>query len=190
MPTSTAGPDADVTVDAAGAAGTANTTARAGHGHRLVTSATTPASLADAGSAGTAGSAPSRGDHVHPATRQTGSITINNKGSASTSSAFCEWVQIGRLVVAHVGFAFSGAGSGSSTVTVDTDLPPPSGNARIWADRGGVGVVPIVGRFLSSGGHGQISVMDTLTAPTSHLTGADLASGASYSFHFAYISAA
>jgi hypothetical protein len=187
MPTSTAGPDADVTVDGTGAAGSANTAARSGHGHRLLTASSTPSGLADAGSAGTSAAAPSRGDHVHPATKQTGSITINNKGAATTSTAYCEWVQIGKLVVAHIQFTFNHVGSGSSTVTVDTDLPPPVGNGRILADRGGTGVAQILGRFINSGGNGQISTMDTVTAPTSHLTGADLADGASYSFHFAYI---
>jgi hypothetical protein len=187
MPTSAAGPDADITVDGTGAAGTANTAARSGHGHKLATSSSTPAALADAGSAGTSGAAPSRGDHVHPATKQTGAITINNKGTATTSAAYCEWLAIGKLVVAHVLFTFNHVGSGTSTVTVDTDLPPPVGNARILADRGGTGVAQILGRFINSGGHGQISTMDTVGAPSSHLTGADMADGASYSFHFAYI---
>lgn len=64
----TAGPDADITIDAAGAAGTASTFARSGHGHKLATSASTPLSGSVAGSAGTSGHAPSRDDHRHPIT--------------------------------------------------------------------------------------------------------------------------
>jgi hypothetical protein len=60
-----AGPDADVTIDAAGAAGTASTFARSGHGHKLATSATAGAAIGTA-AAGTSGHAPSRDDHVHP----------------------------------------------------------------------------------------------------------------------------
>lgn len=59
-----AGPDANVTVDAAGAAGTASTFARSGHGHQVATYASNPASLGTA-APGTSGTAPSRGDHVH-----------------------------------------------------------------------------------------------------------------------------
>lgn len=63
----TAGPDADVTVDAAGAAGTAGAFARAGHGHKVATQSTAPSTQAfgDAAAAGTSGQAPSRGDHKH-----------------------------------------------------------------------------------------------------------------------------
>ena len=60
-----AGPDANVTIDAAGAAGTAGAFARSGHGHQLVTHATAAAAIGTA-SAGTATTAPSRGNHVHP----------------------------------------------------------------------------------------------------------------------------
>lgn len=67
MPTSAAGPDADVTIDAAGAAGTADTASRSGHGHKLSTYGSNPAALGTA-SAGTSTTAPSRGDHVHPTT--------------------------------------------------------------------------------------------------------------------------
>ena len=47
-----AGPDANVTVDAAGAAGTAGAFARSAHGHQVASSSATPASVAAAGSAG------------------------------------------------------------------------------------------------------------------------------------------
>lgn len=60
-----AGPDANVAVDVAGAAGTASTFARSAHGHQLVTSAVAAAAIGTAG-AGSSGTAPSRGDHIHP----------------------------------------------------------------------------------------------------------------------------
>lgn len=59
-----AGPDANVTIDAAGAAGTAGAFARAGHGHQVVTSSSTPAAVAAAGAAGATG-ALARAAHVH-----------------------------------------------------------------------------------------------------------------------------
>jgi hypothetical protein len=65
MPTGTAGPDANVTIDTAGAAGSVNTAARSGHGHQLATYASAAAAVGTA-AAGTSGTAPSRGDHVHP----------------------------------------------------------------------------------------------------------------------------
>ena len=58
------GPDADTTIDTAGAAGTAGAFARSGHGHRLNTYSSAAAALGTA-AAGTSGTAPSRGDHVH-----------------------------------------------------------------------------------------------------------------------------
>ncbi len=59
-----AGPDANVTVDAAGAAGTAGAFARSGHGHQVASSSATPAAVAAAGSAGATG-ALARAAHVH-----------------------------------------------------------------------------------------------------------------------------
>lgn len=64
-PAPAAGPDADDTIDTAGAAGTAATFARSGHGHKLATSSSAAAAVGTA-SAGTSGTAPSRGNHVHP----------------------------------------------------------------------------------------------------------------------------
>jgi hypothetical protein len=60
-----AGPDADITIDAAGAAGTAGAFARSAHGHKVSTSAVAALVLGTA-AAGTSGHAPSRDDHVHP----------------------------------------------------------------------------------------------------------------------------
>lgn len=59
-----AGPDANVTVDAAGAAGTAGAFARSGYGHQVASSSATPAAVAAAGSAGATG-ALARAAHVH-----------------------------------------------------------------------------------------------------------------------------
>lgn len=64
---STSGPDADIAIDVAGAAGTAGTEARSQHGHKLSTSNTNPVALGSA-TPGTSGVAPSRYDHVHPTT--------------------------------------------------------------------------------------------------------------------------
>lgn len=63
-PAAAAGPDANVTVDAAGAAGTAATFARAGHGHQVATSGATPADVAAVGAVGASG-AIARAGHVH-----------------------------------------------------------------------------------------------------------------------------
>jgi len=59
-----AGPDANVTIDAAGAAGTAGAFARSAHGHQVVSSSATPAAVAAAGAAGATG-AIARAAHVH-----------------------------------------------------------------------------------------------------------------------------
>ena len=53
-----------MTVDAAGAAGTAATFARSGHGHQVATSGATPVDVAAAGAAGATG-AIARAGHVH-----------------------------------------------------------------------------------------------------------------------------
>jgi hypothetical protein len=63
-PAPAAGPDANVTVDAAGAAGTAGSFARSGHGHQAASSGATPAEVAAAGAAGATG-ALARAAHVH-----------------------------------------------------------------------------------------------------------------------------
>jgi hypothetical protein len=73
----TAGPDADITIDAAGAAGTASTHARSAHGHKLSTSASNPVALG-AAAPGTSGHSPSRDDHVHPTT----GLSLTGHGAA------------------------------------------------------------------------------------------------------------
>ena len=83
-----AGPDANITVDSAGAAGTASTFARSGHGHQVATYASTPASVGT-GAAGTSGTAPARGDHVHatgagtPSTQAFGDAAATGSGPAA-----------------------------------------------------------------------------------------------------------
>lgn len=61
-----AGPDADATIDAAGAAGTAGAFARSGHGHQVATDSGVASTQAfgDAASAGTSGTI-QRGGHKH-----------------------------------------------------------------------------------------------------------------------------
>jgi hypothetical protein len=59
-----AGPDADITVDAAGAAGTASTFARSGHGHKI-SRGTSIAAVGTANASGTSGHGPASDDHVH-----------------------------------------------------------------------------------------------------------------------------
>lgn len=83
MPNSTTGPDADITVDASGAAGTSATAARSAHGHKLSTYTTAAAAVGTA-AAGTSTDAPSRGSHVHP----TGAGT-------PTTAAFADAAAIG-----------------------------------------------------------------------------------------------
>ena len=61
-----AGPDANVTVDAAGAAGTAGAFARSGHGHQVATSGATPADVAAAGAAGATGALARAGARPRP----------------------------------------------------------------------------------------------------------------------------
>jgi len=63
-PAPASGPDADISVDTAGAAGGAATFARASHGHKLLTYVSVPPAVGT-GAAGTSGAAPARGDHTH-----------------------------------------------------------------------------------------------------------------------------
>jgi hypothetical protein len=73
----TAGPGADITIDAAGAAGATGAIARAGHGHKIATSASNPVALGVA-APGTSGHAPSRDNHVHPTT----GLSLTGHGAA------------------------------------------------------------------------------------------------------------
>lgn len=82
-----AGPDADDTIDAAGAAGTASTFARSQHGHKVTTSAVTAAAVdqvtATAGTSGTI----SRAGHVHvftPFYKSAAGATISDADFAAT----------------------------------------------------------------------------------------------------------
>lgn len=68
-PAPAAGPDADATVDAAGAAGTAATFARSGHGHKVPTDATAPTRVQKTASVGAgATGAIARSQHIHRGT--------------------------------------------------------------------------------------------------------------------------
>lgn len=79
-----AGPDADVTIDSAGAAGTASTFARSGHGHKIATSSSTPTDVGSpTASAGTSGTAPARGNHRHAPAQGT-----SFPGSPATNELF------------------------------------------------------------------------------------------------------
>ena len=84
-----AGPDANVTVDSAGAAGTAGTFARSGHGHQVATDATaqlavTPDGTATAGTSGTI----ARSQHQHGvATDATAQLAVTPDGSATAGTS-------------------------------------------------------------------------------------------------------
>lgn len=138
----TAGPDADVTVDAAGAAGTAGTTARSQHGHKLTT-ATAASAVGAANDPGTLTTAPSRGDHVHahgslniaaahahsnmsgitatdhhaaPVAGPDANITIDGTGAAGTADTFARSGHGHQLVTdANTPAAITAAGSAGTT---------------------------------------------------------------------------
>lgn len=99
-PAPAAGPDADITIDTAGAAGTASTFARSGHGHKITTYSSTPAHESVSGSAGTSTTAPARGDHSHPRT-----APIRRVYSSSTS-----WSKPANL--SHIEVEVQGGGGG------------------------------------------------------------------------------
>jgi hypothetical protein len=110
FPTSTAGPDANVTIDAAGAAGTANSAARSQHGHRLNTYASTPARDSTTGGAGTSGAAPARGDHAHPH-----DPPIRRVYTATGANTWTKPANLAAIEVECVGGG--GAGGGAATTS-------------------------------------------------------------------------
>lgn len=112
-------------------------------------------------------------------------FSISGGGSATFGSKLCRWFQIGKIVVFRIGFSVTGNGSGSSDVTVGsfTGMPGAASTCRIWGDRGGTGVTPIVGRF--SGGTPSISAIDQLSG--TRVIGSGLVSGASYTFVGCYV---
>lgn len=87
-----AGPDANITVDAAGAAGTASTFARSGHGHQVVTDSGVASTQAfgDTATAGTSGTI-QRGGHKHampanPVSFATPAIVLGTAAAAGAAS--------------------------------------------------------------------------------------------------------
>ena len=87
-----AGPDANVTIDAAGAAGTASTFARSGHGHQVATDSGVASTQAfgDAATAGTSGTI-QRGGHKHampanPVTFAAPGLTLGTANAAGAAS--------------------------------------------------------------------------------------------------------
>ena len=115
-----AGPDADVTVDSAGAAGTASTFARSGHGHKLATSASSPAAIGTA-AAGTSGHAPSRDDHVHatgagtPSTQAFGDSASTGSGPAAAMTDHKHAMPALGTTPSTQAFADSAAGGSATT---------------------------------------------------------------------------
>jgi hypothetical protein len=170
MPTptaATAGPDADITVDAAGAAGTASTYARSGHGHKLATSASNPAATGTA-APGTSGHAPSRDDHVHAhgsahlATLHTVSATDKLLGRATAGAGAVEEIACtaaGRALLDDADAAAQRATLGVSTGSVATDA--------IWDAAGdlAVGTGADTAAKLAKGADGQVLTVD----PATHL---------------------
>ncbi len=115
-----AGPDANVTVDAAGAAGTAGAFARSGHGHQVASSGSTPADVAAAGSAGATGGL-ARASHVHA--HGTGYLPDAHHAEAHT-------------LASHTGtaddinaWAQASAGGGAAGVKIWVGTTDPGGSA-------------------------------------------------------------
>lgn len=120
-------------------------------------------------------------------------ITVGGGGTATFSSRTLEWFRIGRMVFVRISVTVSGNGSGASAVTfTSATCPPPRATGRVWIDRGGTGVQPIVCRITNSGGFLQIASMNRLSVGAaytdqSNIVGADLLNGAAYSGTFAYM---
>lgn len=122
-----------------------------------------------------------------------GTITIAGDGTATFSTQAFEWVKIGRLVVLSFAVTVTANGSTSSTVTFTfPGAPLADATGRVWMDRGGTGVQPIVARFINSGGSMQFSNLNRLSVGAAYtdqstITGADLVNGASFQGTFAYM---
>jgi hypothetical protein len=126
--TSTAGPDADVTVDAAGAAGTVGTFARSQHGHKLTTTAGPGADVAigAAGAAGATGTAAraGHGHRVDPTAGPDANVTVDAAGAAGTATQLARGGHGHQLVTAAVpgaNIAVDAAGSAGTTGAVARD---------------------------------------------------------------------
>lgn len=167
MPNSTAGPDADVTIDAAGAAGTAGTAARSGHGHKLATSANTPAAVSTAGAAGTSGHAPSRDDHVHA--HETAHVAHDTIWDAANDYLRGSGADTGVRQAASSATPAVTAASGSA----GTAANPPSADDHVHAIGSGS-----VGNGLSLAS-GVLSTLES-TAQTADVTTSQTTSSATY----------
>lgn len=109
----TAGPDANITIDGAGAAGTSGTRARSGHGHRLDTYSSTPAAATLAGSAGTSATAPARGNHSHP---HAGPVRrVYTSGATWTKPAGLSHIEVECLGPGGAGGGAPSTGSGQAS---------------------------------------------------------------------------
>lgn len=118
-------------------------------------------------------------------------FAINNGGTATFTSKNLQWQQIGRMVVYKLSFSVSANGSGATSVTITgTGLPDAAAGGGFPGDRGGTGVVRLSARGVNSGGEltfGNITAHNS--ASNANVTGADLASGSSYTFCGAYMAA-
>ena len=129
-----AGPDADITIDAAGGAGTAGAFARSAHGHKLATSATAAVAIGTA-AAGTSGHAPSRDDHVHPtgagtpSTQAIGDAAVTGSGAAAMTNHKHAMPAFGG-VTANTTSSTSADGSSVSIAHNDHDHGWPSDSPR------------------------------------------------------------
>lgn len=112
-------------------------------------------------------------------------FSINNGGTATFTSKLCEWFKYGRLVVFRLSFSVSANGSGTTSITVtNTGLPSPANTTFVGGDRGGTGVTFLGARFAG----GDFTAIRHM-ADISNVQGADLVSGAGYSFNGAYLAA-
>lgn len=151
----TAGPDANDTVDAAGAAGTASTFARSQHGHRVNTDAGTAADIGATATAGTSGTI-SRAGHVH---RIMGSGTF--PGSPATNTMWfrtdlgmwfyydgTRWLSdelfYSNVPNSALNMGVSGIAA-TTTAANRINVPPPSGGSDIY-------IVDHIIDFLVNGG--------------------------------------
>jgi hypothetical protein len=127
-----------------------------------------------------------------PLTNTDTNFAISGDGTATYSVKTCSYVKIGRLVVFYLRWTLSANGSGTTALSLpseDTGLPQPIFGSTIMGDRSGVGAARLCMRMLPGTNGPTFETIALLTAPTTGLTGAALASGAHYSFQGSYISA-
>lgn len=115
-----------------------------------------------------------------------GTVTLANQGTATTSGNSFSWVKYGRLVLLTFGVTFNANGSGTGTVTFTfSGAPAPATIGEATFDRGGSGVLGMWARYANSGGNLQFARLNTWAG--SPVTGADLVSGAGYTGTIAYM---